>query len=260
MEHAAVAITLGLAIGLFSGLFGVGGSSISTPLLRIFLGTPSLIALASPLPVTLPTAVAGGVAYQRQGLVNLRVVIWTSMGGMPSVVLGALLTRWVPGHWLMFFTAAVVFIVGVQLVRSQSPASEGDATQLAKRRWERPPATALLAVAAPIGLLSGLLANGGGFLLVPALVLLFGANLREAAATSLPCVALLALPGTVTHALLGHVDGWLSFQLSVGVIPATYLGARVSLWLRHIRLRRPFGAFMLAFGVYFFVRELLKTI
>jgi uncharacterized protein len=122
------------------------------------------------------------------------------------------------------------------------------------------PATALLAVAAAIGLLSGLLANGGGFLLVPALVLLFGANLREAAATSLPCVALLALPGTVTHALLGHVDGWLSFQLSVGVIPATYLGARVSLWLRHIRLRRPFGAFMLAFGVYFFVRELLKTI
>jgi uncharacterized protein len=140
MEHAAVAITLGLAIGLFSGLFGVGGSSISTPLLRIFLGTPSLIALASPLPVTLPAAVAGGVVYQRQGLVNLRAVIWTSMGGMPSVVLGALLTRWVPGHWLMFFTAAVVFIVGVQLVRSQSPAFEGDATQLAKRRWERPPA------------------------------------------------------------------------------------------------------------------------
>ncbi len=260
MEHVAAAIALGLVIGVFSGLFGVGGSSISTPLLRIFLGTPALIALASPLPVALPTAVAGGVVYQRQGLINYPAVIWISIGGVPSVIAGALLTRWVPGHWLMFLTAAVVFVVGVQLIRSQSPGYAGGAVRLAERRWERPGAVQLLGVAAPIGLLSGLLANGGGFLLVPAFVLLFGANLREAAATSLPCVALLALPGTATHALLGHVDGWLSFQLSVGVIPATYLGARVSLWLRNVRLRRPFGAFMLAFGIYFFVRELLKTV
>jgi uncharacterized membrane protein YfcA len=260
MERVAIAVALGLAIGLFSGLFGVGGSSISTPLLRIFLGTSRLIALASPLPVTLPTAIAGGVVYERQGLVNRPAVIWTSIGGVPFVVVGAVLTRWVPGHWLMFFTAAVVFIVGVQLTRSQPLAFAGDAARLAERRWRRPSAVKLLAVAAPIGFLSGLVANGGGFLLVPAFALLFGSNLREAAATSLPCVALLALPGTATHAALGHVDGWLSLQLSVGVIPATYLGARVSLWLRHVHLRRPFGAFMFVFGIYFFVRELLKTV
>jgi uncharacterized membrane protein YfcA len=115
-------------------------------------------------------------------------------------------------------------------------------------------------VAVPVGFLSGLLANGGGFLFVPAFVLLFGANVRQAAATSLPCVALLALPGTITHAALGHVDGWLSFQLTLGVIPGTYLGARLSLWLRHVRLRRPFGLFMAAFGLYYFLRELLKLI
>jgi uncharacterized membrane protein YfcA len=260
MEDAAVAIALGLAIGIFSGLFGVGGSSISTPILRIFLGTPALIALASPLPVTLPTAVAGGVVYQRRGLINMPVVLWISIGGVPSVIVGALLTRWVPGHWLMFLTAAVVFIVGIQLIRSRAPGYASDAVPIADRRWERPAAAQLLALAGLTGLLSGMLANGGGFVLVPAFVLLFGANLREAAATSLPCVALLALPGTATHALLGHVDGWLSFQLSVGVIPATYLGARVSLWLRHVRLRTPFGALMLVFGIYFFVRELLGAL
>jgi uncharacterized membrane protein YfcA len=260
MEHWAAAVALGFAIGLFSGVFGVGGSSISTPLLRIFLATPRLIALASPLPVTLPTAVAGGIVYQRQGLIDLPAIIWISIGGVPTVILGAVLTRWVPGHWLMFFTAAVVFVVGVQLVRSRSPTAAGSNVGLARRKWGRAPAAAVIGVGAAVGLLSGLLANGGGFLLVPAFVLLFGASLREAAATSLPCVACLALPGTVTHALLGHVDGWLSLQLSLGVIPATYLGARLSLWFAQIRLRRPFGVFMSVFGIYFFVRELLDTI
>jgi hypothetical protein len=114
-----------------------------------------------------------------------------------------------------------------------------------------------MAVAAIIGFLSGLLANGGGFLLVPVFVLLFGARLREAAATSLPCVAAMAVPGTITHAYLGHVDWLLSLQLSVGVVPATYVGAQVSIWLRRVRLRKPFGVFMAVFGAYFFVRELL---
>ena len=68
MPHWAEVAALGLTIGVFSGLFGVGGSSISTPLLRIVFGTPSLIALASPLPVTLPTALAGSAVYRSQRL------------------------------------------------------------------------------------------------------------------------------------------------------------------------------------------------
>ena len=260
MSQWADAIVLGLAIGTFSGLFGVGGSSVSTPLLRIFLGTPRLIALASPLPVALPTAVTGAVAYRRQGLISLPVVVWTTIGGVPTVVAGSLLTRWVPAHWLMFSTAGAVFVAGSELIRSRHQSVAEEASPTESLRWERPPVVGLLAVASAVGLLSGLLANGGGFLLVPAFVLLFGANLRQAAATSLPCVAFLALPGTVTHALLGHVDGWLSLHLSLGVIPGTYLGARLSLWARHIHLRRPFGVFMSAFGVYFFVRELLRQI
>jgi uncharacterized membrane protein YfcA len=257
MAHWAAVAALGLLIGVFSGLFGVGGSSISTPLLRIFLGTPSLIALASPLPVTLPTALAGSAVYQSQKLINVRVVTWTALGGVPSMVVGALLTRWAPPEGLMIGIGAAILVIGVEMTRSAVPA---DTLGPGKRLWQDPSGTRLLAVAVPVGLLSGLLANGGGFLLVPAFVLLFGATMRRAAATSLPCIALLALPGTITHAALGHVDGWLSFQLTLGVIPGTYLGARLSLWLRHVHLRRPFGLFMMAFGVYFSVRELLNVI
>jgi uncharacterized membrane protein YfcA len=260
MQQTTVAVALGLVIGLFSGLFGVGGSSISTPLLRIFLGTPRLIALGSPLPASLPTAAAGSIAYHRHGLVNRRVMGWTVAGGLPTVVAGSLLTRWVPSHWLMFLIAAGVMAAALQLVRSATLAERQRSRRSGNEAWLRPPVAGLLGVAAVVGLLSGLLANGGGFLLVPAFILLFGARVREAAATSLPCIAFFAVPGTVVHAWLGHVDGWLSVELSLGVIPATYLGARLSLWLRRVRLRLPFGVLMSAFGIYFFVRELLKTI
>jgi uncharacterized membrane protein YfcA len=260
VAHWAAVAALGLAIGVFSGLFGVGGSSISTPLLRIIFQTPPLIALASPLPVTLPTAAAGAAVYQSQKLINMRVVAWTAAGGVPSIVAGALLTRWVSPRGLMVMVGAAILVIGLEMIRSATRPNTSTSPGAGGNLWRDPPRGRLLAVAVPIGFLSGLLANGGGFLFVPAFVLLFGANVRQAAATSLPCVALLALPGTITHAALGHVDGWLSFQLSLGVIPGTYLGARLSLWLRHVRLRRPFGVFMAAFGLYYFLRELLKLI
>lgn len=257
MEHDAVTVALGFAIGILSGLFGVGGSSIATPLLRVVLNTPSLIALASPLPATFPTAIAGLAAYLKEGLVNRRAVVWTVVGGLPAVVVGALLTRWVPGHWLMVFVAGAVLGVGIEMLRLNPYTAAESARRSA--RWKSAPTLGLLAVAIGVGVLSGLLANGGGFLLVPAFVLLFGASMREAAATSLICVAFLAVPGTVTHALLGHIDGWLSFYLAIGVIPGTYLGARVSVWQRQVRLRRPFGAFLILFAVYFLVAEILRS-
>jgi len=260
MGHVVIAIVIGLVVGLLSGVFGVGGSSIATPLLRIFLGTSPLIALASPLPVVLPTAVSGTIAYRRLGLISGRAVAWTAAGGIPAVILGSVLTRWVPGHWLMLLVAAAMLLAGWQILRSPRPPGSGAPSQGGKTAWEDPPVAVLLAVAVGAGLLSGLLAIGGGLFLIPAFILLLGAEVREAAATSLACVAFLAVPGTVTHALLGHIDGWLSLQLALAVIPATYLGARLSLRLTQRRLRLLFGVFLLAFAVYFFVRELLNAV
>jgi uncharacterized membrane protein YfcA len=257
MIDSVVAILLGVGIGLFSGLFGVGGSSISTPLLRIVLGTSPLIALGSPLPVALPTALSGSVVYRREGFINGRAVTWSIAGGVPTIVAGALLTSWVPAHGLMYLVAVSVMFAGLQMYRSR-PLAQVDGQVPVDPRWANPSVPLLVAAAAVIGFLSGLLANGGGFLLVPVFVLLFGARLREAAATSLPCVAAMAVPGTITHALLGHVDWLLALELSIGVVPATYVGARASIWLRNVRLRKPFGVFMVVFGVYFFFRELLR--
>src|SRR5205823_5608481 len=84
MNRPAEMIGVGVALGFLSGLFGVGGSSVATPVLRL-LGVPSLVALATPLPVTLPTALVGGLTYWRRGLVNGRAALWTAAGGLPAV-------------------------------------------------------------------------------------------------------------------------------------------------------------------------------
>ncbi len=260
MQDLIVTLILGLIVGLLSGVFGVGGSSITTPLLRIFLGTSPLIALASPFPVAIPVALSGTLVYRQHGLINLRVVAWTLIGGFPTMILGSVLTRWVPGHWLMLLVAVSMLVAGWRLIRSSSPTDSETHLRSNSATWQHPPVAALLSVAAIVGLLSGLLASGGGLFLIPIYVLFFGARLREAAATSLLCVAFLAIPGTITHALLGHIDWWLALQLGITVVPATYLGARLSVSLAHIRLRRPFGVFLSVFAVYFFIRELLKAL
>ena len=243
-------IAIGCLLGFLSGLFGVGGSSVATPILRL-IGISRLVALGTPLPVTLPTALVGGYAYWRQGLVDLRAAAWTAIGGIPAVLAGSYLSAVVPGRALMALTAVFVLAVGLRLVWVAAPIARPAATQ---SPWYQ-----LASVGAGVGFLSGLLANGGGFLLVPAYLMLFHMESRQAAATSLVAVALLALPGTWAHWRLGHVDLHLAALLAVGVIPATYVGARVGIVLPEKQSRLLFGGFLLLFGVLFLARTLYRA-
>ena len=243
-------VGIGCLLGFLSGLFGVGGSSVATPVLRL-LGVARLTALGTPLPVALPTALVGGFAYWRQGLVDLRAAAWTAAGGVPAVLVGSYLSAMVPGRALMALTGLLVVMVGIRLLRGPLPASPAGGSRAG---WPQ-----LLGVGAGVGLLSGLLANGGGFLLVPAYLLLFHMEARQAAATSLVAVALLALPGTWAHWRLGHVNLHLALLLSLGVIPATYLGARLGIALPERTSRLFFGAFLLLFGAFFLARTLYRA-
>lgn len=243
-------ILVGTLIGLLSGLFGVGGSSVSTPVLRLALGVAPLIALATPLPVTLPAAVVGGYVYARAGYVRWRVVLTCGAAGIPAVVGGALATAVVHGSILLILTGAFVAIVGARML-VPSP--------LAHHEEHRHDASVWLpaAIGVVVGFLSGLLANGGGFLLVPAFVLVLGMSTQEAAATSLITIVAFVIPGAAVHWSLGHIDVRLTLLLSAGVIPASYLGSRIGVLLRPDVARTTFGVFLTLFGVFFLVREAL---
>ncbi len=238
----------GLVIGVLFGLFGVGGSSFATPVLGM-LGVPGLVAIAAPLPATIPAAVAGAVSYVRRGQVDRDIARWSVIGGAPATIVGALLSDAVGGRVLLIASGFVLALVGIRILAPVSAAN-----RLAGRARRRP-AVVVPAVAA-IGFFTGLLANGGGFLLVPLFVLVLGLTVPESSGTSLVVIAVLSAPTLVTHLTLGHIDWTVAAAFALGAVPGAVGGSLLVDHLPARSLRRAFGVLLVAFAVYFVLRQL----
>lgn len=245
-------VLAGLLIGTLMGLFGVGGSSIATPLLSL-LGVPGLIAIASPLPATVPGAAAAAIAYVRSGEARPKAAAWTVLGAFPAAILGALLSRAVGGPSLLIASGIVLAIIGWRVLQPIAPSARELGT---RRRRNRP---LLVATAFAIGLFTGLLANGGGFLLVPLYLLIFGLRMRQAVGTSLLVITFVAIPTLVTHWALGHIDWNVAVELAVGLIPASLIASRYAHRVEGPTLRRAFGVFLILFGVAFTLYRLVRS-
>lgn len=250
---AVLPLVFGAIIGFVSGLFGIGGALIATPLLRIGLGVPELIALATPLPAAIPAAISGSFAYMREQLVRFDVAWRTLLAALPMTFFGAYLTRFVPGQMLMVLTGLLLAYSAWVFVRrgfgKRANTTTDDAAEVAV-------GPAMFAAGALAGFLSGFLAIGGGIVLVPAFLKIVRLSVKQALATSLLCVAALAIPGVITHAWLGHIDWNLALLLGAGVIPMSFLGARLATSLNSKTIERVYGIVMLLFAVYFVFRNL----
>ena len=230
----------GLVTGVLSGMFGVGGAVVSTPAIRALGATP-LEGVGSTLPSIIPSAVSGSLRYRREGLIVVRVAVWTAAFGLLAAVGGALLAGAVPGegHLLMLLTAGLLMFTAHRTgAPSALPADEGAQSEPATRRTE---AWRLATIGMAAGGLSGLLGVGGGILMVPAFTGWVRLTIKEAVATSLVCVGVLAAPGTVTHALLGHVAWSFAVPLSIAVIPGARLGAHLAIRATERGLRLAVG-------------------
>ena len=115
----------------------------------------------------------------------------------------------------------------------------------------------LVAASLGVGFVTGLLANGGGFLLVPLYALVFGLSMRQAIGTSLVVVAMLAVPTLATHWALGHVDWTLAGLMTIGALPASVMGSTLTHRVGGPVLRRTFAWFLIGFGVIFTTIRLL---
>lgn len=246
--HAVLTVVVGVVTGVLSAAFGVGGATISTPAIRL-LGVSALFAVGTTLPSILPSAATGTWRYSREGLVLWRVAAWTAPAGIVAAVGGSFLSKKVPGdgHWLMIATAV---LIGATARRMARPAATADDAGPAARR-DHP--VMLVAVGTAAGLLSGLLGVGGGVVMVPGFTELGRIPIKPAIATSLVCVGLFAIPGTITHAGLGDIDWRTAILLSVGVVPGARLGAHLAVRTHEARLRVAVASFLgvvaLAYGV-----------
>lgn len=240
-------IAAGAGVGVVFGLFGAGGSAFATPVLSL-LGVPGVLAVASPLPAMLPAAVAGARRHLRAGNLDRPTALWSVAGGFPGAVLGSLASAALGGQRLLVLSGLILFAVGVRVVLPDPVGSAGRAAARRRNHW-------LVAGAAfLVGLLTGVLANGGGFLLVPLFVLTFGLTSAQAAGTSMVAVSALTLPTLLTHMALGHIDWPLAAAFAVGLIPGSATGALLAERIAAATARRAFGTLLVLFAVWFLVR------
>lgn len=231
---------IGLGIGFLGGMFGKGGSAVATPLLYA-VGVDPIIAVASPLPATIPSTLVAARAYQKVGYVDRRVLRLSLVSGVPATVIGAVSTKWIGGPTLVTITELIVIGIGVRLVFWPSDDDAGAV--------EHTEAWRLVTVGATVGFLAGLLANSGGFLLAPLYLAVARLPIKAALGASLAVAAILAVPGTVIHAALGHIDWLVTLAIAVTSIPASRLGAMVALRTRSDLLERIYGLALVVLGV-----------
>ncbi|MGE5288459.1 MAG: sulfite exporter TauE/SafE family protein [Micromonosporaceae bacterium] len=253
MTHMAAwpfIVLAGAGVGLCMGLFGVGGSSVATPVLAL-LGAPGLAAVASPLPATIPSAVVGSVPYLRSGEARPRAAAWSVLGGIPGTIAGALLSHLAGGPVLLIVSGLVLVVVGLRILQ---PTGESAREAGTERRHHR---LLLVAATAVVGVFTGLLANGGAFLLVPMYLLIFGLDMRQAAGTSLLVVSVLAVPTLAAHWVLGHIDWVLAGEFALGLLPGSAVGSRLAHHIQGTVIRRAFAWFLIAFGLLFTIYRIL---
>jgi uncharacterized membrane protein YfcA len=240
MNWVAIA-AIGAGVGFLAGMFGKGGSAVATPLLHA-AGVPAIVAVAAPLPATIPSTLAASAAYWRQGFVDREVLRWSLLFGVPATVAGAIATRWVGGAFLVSVTDVIVAGLGLRFLLA--PASPKEVVRQPTHYRAR-----LAILATVVGLASGLLANSGGFLLAPLYLAVLRLPIKGAFACSLAVAAALAVPGTIVHWALGHIDWALVAVFGATSIPLSYVGARVALRSNALHLERIYGGALTALGV-----------
>jgi uncharacterized protein len=245
-----IILSTGALIGFSAGLFGIGGALIATPLLNILAHLPPMLALATPLPTALPSAIAGTIAYHREGLIEFRVVRFVLAGAVPASLLGTWLTQFVQGDAMMLATGAFMLLVGGTFFVRGWLLGETAVQEL------RLQPISLVVTGVVAGFIAGFLAIGGGLVLVPMFVRFNHMKFKQATATSLFCVAVLSVPATLGHWALGHIDWGVAALLALASTPMSFLGARAAITMRNRTLERVYGTFMIAFAVYFLWRVL----
>jgi uncharacterized protein len=292
VSAALATVAVGLVSGVLSGMFGVGGGVLTTPAIRLLLGYPALVAVGTPLVVIIPTTAAGAIQYARRGLADVRAGLALGACGSLGALAGAWGSALAGGTAVLLTTAALIAVVSVDmLVHAARSGMSDDAMveAVSPTRTEeigREDSIALAAAADEVatmpgtsgavpplpisarlaltglasGVYSGFLGLGGGFVMVPLLSRLFGIPMKRAIGTSLVAITVLAIPGSLAHWALGHVDLPLALLLVLGTVPGALFGARLTMAASERATRIGFAALLLGAGAWLGVSTLQAAI
>lgn len=242
-----IVVALGLAIGLLLGLLGAGGSILAVPALVYGAGLPLAAAVPTGLLVVGVTAATAALPRARVGQVSWRVAGVVGAAGTPATLAGVAVNRLLDPRLVLAGFALVMLAAGVRMLR-QAEASGGDCALPGGRVNWRSCLPKAMGAGALVGFLTGLFGVGGGFLLLPALVLLLGLPMEVAVGTSLVVVAVNSAAGFAAHAGHADLDWTLAVAFTAAAVAGSLLASRVGGRLPVDRLRRWFAYLVLALG------------
>ncbi|MFH0897377.1 MAG: sulfite exporter TauE/SafE family protein [Candidatus Bathyarchaeota archaeon] len=243
---------IGGMTGFLAGSLGLGGGFILVPLL-VIAGFPFSVAVGSSLAYIVFVGLAGAIQHRRQGSCSVRLALVMICGGVITAQLGAIATTFVGSAVLEGLLTLLLLGVGVRtlFVKGGEVANEGEAYVVNVPKG--------IAVGGIVGFLSGLLGVGGGFILIPLMILVMRVPVRVAMGTSLLTVTGLAASGAVRHWLMGNGDLLLISVLVVGGVVGSPLGATAAKRTSGKVLRLAFCGMLFLFATGLLVSRLIHV-
>jgi len=259
----AALILLGLAIGVLTGLFGVGGAFLLNPILMVAVGIHEPLVIGSSLSFTIGASAMGAGRHMRSGNADVRAMIIIGLGAVLGAVAGTDALNWfaktvepdILGAAVRGLYFLILVLAAWLLVRNTQPHRTGRSPL---QRLPLPPRVdlrsaglpgvsvpGLLAAGLVIGLATGMLGIGGGVLFMPLLLIVVGMSPHKAVGTSLGAVFLGALAGTIRHGLYGNVSLIVAMCLLAGSSVGVQIGAAICERMHAARLKRYFAGIVL---------------
>ena len=236
----ALTIAIGLVIGALVGLLGGGGSILAVPALVYLAGQDLQQAVATSLLVVGTTAVVAVLPRLRERQISWRIGLLFGVAGAATAFAGAAVNRALPDELTLALFAVVMVGAGIRMLQEKPATGTACAVDGGRVNWRRClPRT--LAGGLVVGFLTGLLGVGGGFLIIPVLVLALGLPMPTAIGTSLVVVAINSAAGFAAHAGEATVDVPVTLAFTGAAVVAAMVSGRVGAHIHTDRLRRWFA-------------------
>jgi len=243
-----LALPFGILIGVLLGLVGGGGSILAVPVLVYIVGEPVHAATTESLFVVGVAALAGAADHARFGNVRIKTALAFGLAGSVGSIGGTALNRIAGGHVILLAFAALL-LVSAWALHSR----RGDVAQRARRSHTQ---TRVALVGLGTGVLTGFFGVGGGFVIVPALVVLLGLPIAVAVGTSLAVIAVTSTSALIAHLISGGADWAIAGGFAAAAVVGALLGRRLGAGFDRNRLTSLFVLMLVAIAVLLAVENL----
>ncbi len=245
-----IAYILAILVGFSLGLLGGGGSILTVPILVYALGMDPKLSIALSLAIVGITSTIGMIGHWRKKNLNFKVVLAFAPAAMLGSFLGAKSTVYLSSQFQMLLFAVVMLGASIKMIKSSSAKDTSEAEAELKINY-----FLLTVQALGVGLLSGVVGVGGGFLIVPALVLAARISIKQAIGTSLAIIALNSFSGFSGYINLIEIPWEFLLKFSAfscaGVLAGTLLVPHVSA----NKLKKGFAYFLVIMGIFILAKN-----